>query len=89
VNYISISVLSLHHRYTRFTCLTDEKMTRLHKSLNPFSAAKESLLFGLNTILSAGGSLWLRVASMNDTQRVRYARNFAVDNVTVGFGVAF
>ena len=40
-------------------------------------------------MFSGGGSLWHRVASMGDIQRVRYARNFAVDNVTVGFGVVF
>lgn len=64
-------------------------MTRLHKSLYPFSAAKENLLFELITMFSKGGSMWRRVASVGDTQRVRYARNFAVDNVTVGCGFVF
>jgi hypothetical protein len=40
-------------------------------------------------MFSGGGSLWLRVASVGDTQRVIYARNFVADNVTVGFGFAF
>ncbi|WP_298939261.1 hypothetical protein [uncultured Dysgonomonas sp.] len=64
-------------------------MTRLHKSLIPFSAAKENLLFELIILFSGGGSLWLRVASNGDIQRVIYTRNFASDNVTVGVGVAF
>lgn len=40
-------------------------------------------------MFSGGGSLWLQVASVGDKQRVIYARNFAADNVTVGFGFAF
>jgi len=39
--------------------------------------AKESQLFGSITMFSVGGSLWHRVASVGDTQRVGYARNFA------------
>lgn len=62
---------------------------RLHVLLKLFSAAKESLLFEVITMFSGGGSFWLRVASMSDTQRIGYARNFAGDNVTVGCGVAF
>lgn len=62
---------------------------RLHVLLKLFSTAKESLLFEVITMFSGGGSLWLRVASVGDTQRIRYARNFAADNVTVGCGVAF
>ena len=40
-------------------------------------------------MFSGGGSLWLRVASVGDIQHVIYASNFAVDNVTVGFGIVF
>lgn len=59
-------------------------ITQLFKSL-----AKKNLLFELIIMFSDGGSLWRRVASMFDIQRIVYARNFAVDNVTVGCGVAF
>lgn len=72
-----------------FTTWNTSTKPHLYAPVKSFSAAKENLLFEVITMFSGGGSLWLRVASVGDTQRVIYARNFAVDNVTVGFGFAF
>jgi hypothetical protein len=55
---------------------------------NLLSVAKENLLFEVITMFWGGGCLWRRVAPVGDTQRVKYARNFAADNVTAGFRVA-
>jgi hypothetical protein len=82
---------------TVFLHLLFQMFNHFHSSLNSifqsfknlFSTAKENLLFELITMFSCSGSLWQRVASTSDTQRVKYARNFAGDNATVGFGVAF
>lgn len=74
------------HGFTLWNTLNFLHLYTLAKS---FSAAKESHLFEVIILFPRGGSLWHRVASIGDIQRVIYASNFAADNVTVGFGVTF
>ena len=72
-----------------FACTNTSDFSCLYIRVKSFSATKENQLFGLITLFLVRGSLWHRVASTSDIQRVRYARNFALDNVTVGFGIVF
>ena len=72
-----------------FTVWNTLNFSHLYTPVKSFSAAKESLLFEVIILFSMSGSLWRRVASSGDIQLVIHDCNFVVDNVTVGFRVAF